>query len=71
MFKISGQFLFRQLNNKMFVLTTYDVQVQLSFRTFLLLPLGFPVMERQQVSFVLSSFHLKVCLHRQAHLENK
>lgn len=39
--------------------------------TFLLLLPGFPVMERQQVSFVLSSFHLRVCLHHQAHLENE
>lgn len=39
--------------------------------TFLLLPLGFPVMEKQQVSFVLSSFHLTVSLHHQAHLEDK
>ena len=39
--------------------------------TFLLLPLGFPVMEKQQVLFVLSSFLLKVCLHHQAHLEYK
>lgn len=39
--------------------------------TFLLLLLGFPVMEKQQVLFVLSSFLLKVCLHHQAHLEYK
>lgn len=41
------------------------------FVTFLLWPLGFPVKEKRQVLFVLSSFHLKVSLHHQAHLDNK
>lgn len=44
---------------------------QLCSVTFLLLPLGFPVREKQQVLFALSSSHLKVSLHLQAHLGHR